>query len=822
MSTFLSDVTYAIRTLRSNAGFTVVAVAALALGIGANTAIFTVVDGVMLAPLPYPNADRLVRLGRKFPAGNGYSNSTPKYMVWRNNNVFAAMTLYDQGGIGVNLGAGDHPEQAKVSHVSKDYFQVFGSLPAIGRTFSEAEDVPHGAPVAVLSDRLWRNRLGADPQIVGRNILLNNQPYSVVGIMPKGFESSPPMDVWLPLQADPASTNQGHYLAAAARLKPDVSIEQARGAMKVLGERFRAQNAKWMDPTESVAVVPMKDSMVEDVRLALLILLGAVGFVLLIACANVANLLLARAAVRQKELAIRAAIGASRWRVVRQLLTESVILAGAGAVLGFAIGAAGVRALLMVAPGNIPRLTETDGLNQTLPLLDWRVAGFTIGIAVLTAILFGLFPALSFSNPDLASTLKEGGRTGGGAMGRRSRAFLVVTEVALALVLVTGATLLIRTFSGLRSANPGLNPHNVLVLETSLAGGTFDSTAKVDQFVRQMTPRLEALPSVQSAASAIMLPLSGTDVDLPFNIAGRPASKSGYDGDEQWRSVSAHYFQALQIPLLRGRVFTESDSGGAPPVVIINQAMVKKYWKGQDPVGQVIAIGRGLGPQFEDPPRQVVGIVGTVRETGLDAVNQGVMYIPQSQVAEGITKLASGLLPLSWAIRSAGDPLALRAAAEREFRAVDGMITPAHERTMDQMIADSLSRQNFNALLLTIFAAIALLLAAIGIYGLMSYSVEQRLQEIGIRVALGASRADVLRLMVLQGMKLAAIGIVLGLGAAYGATRVLSTLLFGVRANDPYTFVAVAVMVAIVAMVASMVPARRAAGVAPSVALRHQ
>jgi predicted permease len=822
MSTFLSDVTYALRTLRSNAGFTVVAVAALALGIGANTAIFTVVDGVMLAPLPYPNADRLVRLGRKYPSGNGYSNSTPKYMVWRNNNVFESMTLFEQGGIGMNLGAGDHPEQAKVSHVSKDYFQVFGSLPAIGRTFSEAEDVPHGAPVAVLSDRLWRNRLGADPQIVGRNILLNNQPYTVVGIMPKGFESNPPMDAWLPLQADPSSTNQGHYLAAAARLKPDVSIEQARGAMKVLGERFRAQNSKWMDPNESVAVVPMKDSMVEDVRLALLILLGAVGFVLLIACANVANLLLARAAVRQKELAIRAAIGASRWRVVRQLLTESLILAGAGAVLGFAIGAAGVRALLMVAPGNIPRLTETDGLNQTLPLLDWRVAGFTIGIAVFTAILFGLFPALSFSNPDLASTLKEGGRTGGGTIGRRSRAFLVVTEVALALVLVTGATLLIRTFSGLRSVNPGLNSHNVLVLETSLAGGSFDSTAKADQFVRQAASRLEALPSVQSAASALMLPLNGNDVDLPFNIAGRPTAKSGYDGDEQWRFVSAHYFRALQIPLLRGRVFSESDSAGAPPVVIVNQAMVKKYWKGQDPVGQVIVIGRGLGPQFEDPPRQVVGIVGTVRETGLDAVDEGVMYIPQGQVPEGLTKLANGLIPLSWAIRSAGDPRALCAAVEREFRAVDGMITPSHVRTMDQMIADSLSRQNFNALLLTIFASIALLLAAIGIYGLMSYSVEQRMQEIGIRVALGASRADVLRLMVLQGMKLAAIGIVLGLAAAYGATRLLATLLFGVKADDPYTFVAVAAMVAIVAMVASMVPARRAAGVAPSVALRHQ
>jgi len=822
MDTFLADLTYAFRTLRSNAGFTAVAVAALALGIGANTAIFTVVDGVMLAPLPYPQADRLVRLGRKYPGGNGYSNSIPKYMMWRNNDVFQAMTLYEQGGIGMNLGAGDHPEQAKVSHASKDYFQVFGVAPAFGRSFSEAEDVPHGAQVAVLGDRLWRNRLGGDPQVIGRTILLNNQPYTVVGIMPKSFESNPPMDVWLPLQADPASTNQGHYLAAAARLKPDVTIEQARGALKVLGERFRAQNAKWMDPNESVAVVPMKDSMVEDVRLALLILLGAVGFVLLIACANVANLLLARAAVRQKELAIRAAIGASRWRVVRQLLTESVILAGAGAVLGFAIGAAGVRALLMVAPGNIPRLTQTDGLNQALPLVDWRVAGFTIGLAALTAILFGLFPALSFSNPDLASTLKEGGRTGGGTLGRRSRSFLVVTEVALALVLVTGATLLIRTFSGLRSANPGINPHNVLVLETSLSGGSYDSTAKVDQLARQLIPRLEALPSVQSATSALMLPLGGTDVDLPFNIAGRPAPKGGYDGDEQWRPVSAHYFQTLQIPLLHGRVFTESDAGGTPPVIVINQAMAKKYWKGQDPVGQVMVLGAGLGPQFEDPPRQVVGVVGTVRETGLDAVDEGVMYIPQGQVSEGLTKLANGLVPLSWAIRTAGDPSAVRAAAEREIRAVDGMLTASHIRTMDQMVADSLSRQNFNALLLTIFAAIALLLAAIGIYGLMSYSVEQRMQEIGIRVALGASRGDVLRLMVLQGMKLAGIGIVLGLAAAYGATRLLASLLFGVKANDPYTFVAVAAIVAIVAAVASMVPARRAAGIAPSVALRHQ
>jgi predicted permease len=822
MGTFLADLRYALRTLRSNAGFTAVAMTALALGIGANTAIFTVVNAVILAPLPYPQPDRLVRLGRQYPGGNSYSNSIPKYMVWRQNNVFDAMTLYEQGGLGMNLGTGGHPEQAKASHVSKDYFQVFGVSPALGRSFNQAEDLPHGAAAAVLSYRLWQDRLGGDPQIVGRTILLNNQAYTVIGVMPQSFASNPVMDVWLPLQADPASTNQGHYLAAAARLKPGVRIEQARAALKVLGERFRAANPKWMDAAESVAVIPMKDSLVEDVRLALLILLGAVGFVLLIACANVANLLLARAAVRHKELAIRAAIGASRGRVVRQLLTESLLLAGAGAVLGFALGAAGVRALLLVAPGNIPRLTETEGLHQALPLLDWRVAAFTIGVATLTGILFGLFPALSLSNPDLVSTLKEGGRSGGGTLGKRARSFLVIAEVALALVLVTGATLLIRTFSGLRSVNPGLNPHHVLVLETSLASGSYDSTAKVDEFVRRLAPRLEGVPGVQSAAAALVLPLSGTGVDLPFNIVGHPPAKGDYNGDDQWRSVSARYFRVLQIPLLRGRVFTESDSGAAPPVVIVNQAMVKKYWKDQDPIGQVIVIGKGLGPQFDDPPRQVIGVVGTVRETGLDAVDQGVMYIPQSQVIDGVTNLVNGILPLSWAVKTAGDPLALRAAAEREIRAVDGLMTISHVRTMDQMVADSLSRQNFNMLLLTIFAAIALLLAAIGIYGLLSYSVEQRTQEIGIRVALGASRGDVVRLMLLQGMKLAGIGVLLGLAAAYGVTRLLASLLFGVRATDPLTFGAVAAVVSMVAVAATLVPARRAAGIAPSRALRHQ
>ena len=822
MGTFFADLRYALRNLKTNAGFTAVAVAALALGIGATAAIFTVVNGVMLAPLPYSQPDRLMRLGRKFPSGNGYSTSIPKFMGWRNNDVFDSMTLYEQGGLTVNLGAGENPAQVKAAHVSKDYFRVFGAGPLFGRTFTEAEDLPHGAAVAVLSYRLWQSRLGGDRQATGRNILLNQEPYTVVGVMPKGFESDPLIDVWMPLQADPNSTNQGHYLAAAARLKSGVSMEQARAAMKVLGERFRSANPKWMDPAESVAVVPMKEAMVNDVRLALLILLGAVGFVLLISCANVANLLLARAAVRQRELAIRAAIGAGRGRMIRQLLTESVLLAAIGSVLGFALGAWGVRALLLVAPGNIPRLTDADGLHQALPLLDWRVAGFVLGISALTVILFGLFPALSISNPDLASTLKEGGRTGGGTLRKRARQFLVITEVALSLILLTGAALLIRTFAGLRSADPGLKAHNVLVFETSLAGGSYGSTAKVDGFVRQVVQRAKAVPGVLAASSAIFLPLSGNDVDLPFNIVGHPPAKGEYNGDEQWRSVSAHYFGTLQIPLLRGRTFGDADSGGAPGVVIVNQAMAKKYWKDQDPIGQVIVIGKGLGPQFDDPPRQVVGVAGTVRETGLDAVDEAVMYIPQSQVPEGLTKLANGLIPLSWAIRSTGDPMALRPSIEREIRAVDAQMSTARVRPMEQLIAQSLSRRNFNMMLLAIFAGVALLLAAIGIYGLISYSVEQRKQEIGIRVALGAARGDVLRLIVWQGMKLAGIGIVLGLAGAYGVTRLLESLLFGVKATDPLTFGGVAALVALVALGASFAPAQRAAAVAPSEALRHQ
>ena len=823
MEALAADLRYAFRMMRKSATFTAVAVAALALGIAANTAIFTVVDTVLLQPLPYPQPDRIMKLGRQFRTGVEYSNSIPKYMAWRQNQVFDALTLYDFGALAMTLGSGDPPQQVNAVHVSAEYFQVFGVSPIVGRTFTPAEDLPGGPAVAVIGYGLWQSRFGAESNVVGRPLLLNRVPYSIVGILPSGFHSDPDADVWLPLQADANSANQGHYLNVAGRLKPGVTIATAQAQMKVIGEQFRKAYPKWMDDDESVAVRSMRDAKTGDVRTALLILLGAVALVLLIACANVANLLLSRAAGRQREIAIRAALGAGRRRVVRQLLTESLVLAGCGGLLGFGLGAWGVRGLLLLVPGNIPRLTDANGAATAIPVLDWRVASFTIGLSVLTAILFGLFPALHISKPDLSSALKESsGRSGTGLRHNRARSLLVITEVALALVLLVGAVLLIRTFVGLRSADPGLDARNVLTLQTSLAGGTYTTTAKVDNFTTQVARRVESVPGVEAAASAIALPVE-TGIDLPFTIAGK-ALPTGRDnnGDEQWRSVSPHYFQVFKIPLLRGRVFTETDAVNSARVVIINGAMAKKYWPKEDPLGQAIVIGKGLGPQFEDPPRQIVGIVGNVRENGLKNEGVGVMYIPQSQMPEGLTALANSVIPLSWAIRTAADPMSLRVGVERELHLVDGLMPVSRVRTMEQVISEAVSRQNFNMVLLSIFAGVALMLAGIGIYGVMSYSVQQRTQEIGIRMALGASRGKMLKLVLAQGMKLAGIGVVLGLALAYAATRLLASLLFGVKASDPATFAAVAGILTAAALIAAYIPARRATTVDPAIALRYE
>jgi predicted permease len=820
----MSDLRYAIRSLFKNRRFSLVAIAALALGIGANAAIFSVVNMVLLQPLPYPDAARLVRVCREFPGGVPQcAESIPKYLSAAKAQSMDAMAAYDFAGPGLNLAGGGLPQQIKGIHVSASYFRVFGATPAAGRTFTPDEDRVGGARVAVLSNGLWSSHFGSDPAIAGKTILLNGDPYTVVGVLAARFRSEPAADVYIPLQADPNSANQGHYLSVAGHLKPGVTLAQARAEMKLLGDQFRRANPKWMGDTEQAGVFSMQDVAVRNVRPMLLILLGAVGLVLLIACANVANLLLARAAGRQREVAIRAAIGAGRGQIVRQLLVESLVLSVLGAVAGCIAGVWGARALISLSPGGLPRADELASAPLLTSLLDWRLLAFLVAVALVTGLLFGIAPALQLSRADVSASLKEsGGRGVSNRKAARTRDALVVVEIALALMLLVGATLLIRTVAGLREVRPGFETHNILTLQTSLAGSKYETARQVETLTRTMTQRIDALPGVQATAMAISLPTEG-GVDLPFAIEGRPLEgNSPYHGDEQWRSVTPEYFKAFGIPLLRGRVFTARDTTGTAPVMIINDAMAKKFWPNADPIGQRLTIGKGLGPEFDDPTREIVGVVGDVRENGLDHDAPPVVYIAGGQVSDGLTRLGNSLIPASWIIRTAGISAGLTASIQQEFLAVDGQLPVARVRPMADVVGTSIQQQNFNMLLLTIFGGIALALAAIGIYGLMSYAVEQGTRDIGVRLALGAERGAILRMVVSRGMTLAGIGLAAGLAAAFAASRLLSRMLYGVKASDPATYAIVAAVLGAIALLACYLPARRATRVDPIIALRAE
>ena len=814
---------YAVRALIKNPRFSLIAIAALALGIGANAAIFSVVNTVLLQPLPYPDAARLVRVCREFPAGQGCAESIPKYVSAARARSMDAIAAYDFAGPGLNLSGSGLPQQIKGIHVTASYFRVFGATLALGRTFTDAEDRVGGPRVAVLSNGLWTSHFGSDPSLAGKPILLNGDPYIVVGVLAARFRSEPAADVYIPLQADPNSTNQGHYLSVAGHLKRGVTLAQARAEMRVLGDRFRRANPKWMDDTEQAGVFGMQDVAVRNVRPMLLVLLGAVGLVLLIACANVANLLLARAAGRQREVAIRAAIGAGRAQIVRQLLVESLLLSALGAVAGCVAGVWGARVLVSLSPGGLPRADDLVQASLLTSLLDWRLMAFMAGIAIATGLLFGIAPALHLSRGDVSRALKEsGGRGVSNRKAARTRDTLVVVEIALALMLLVGATLLIRTVAGLREVRPGFDTANMLTLQTSLAGSKYETTKQVDLLARTIVQRLDALPGVQATAMAITLPTEG-GVDLPFTIEGRPLqANSQYHGDENWRSITPEYFKAFGIPVLRGRVFSERDAAGTTPVVMINEAMAKKYWPNADPIGQQMTIGKGLGPEFEDPARQVVGIVGNVRENGLDQNAPPIVYVPVAQATDALTRLGNRLIPASWIVRTSGTTASLTAAIQKEFLAVDSQLPVARVRPMEQVVGTSIQRQNFNMLLLTIFGGIALVLAAIGIYGLMSYSVEQDTRDIGVRLALGAERGAILRMVVRRGMALTSIGVVAGLAAAFTASRLLAGTLYGVKPNDPATYAVVALVLAAIAFVACYVPARRATRVDPLVALRAE
>ena len=820
MDTLLQDLRHTFRGLARSPGFTLAAVAALALGIGAATAVFSIVNTILLKPAPFPEPDRIVWLQVVSPQGRNPGGSPAKFAYWRaQDDVLQHVSAFRGGRI--NDTGGDVPEQLRWAQVSADYFRLFGAAIVAGRAFTADEDLPNGPKVALVGERLWERRFDRDPGVVGRSLSLSGEPHLVVGVVSEGFDFSDfgaAPDVWTPFQLDPNSTDQGHYFTVAGRLRPGLSLVQAQAALAQTTGAYRERHPEVFPEGEAAfGAEPIREMLVRNARPLLLVLLGAVGLVLLIACANVANLLLVRAVGRKREIGLRTALGAGRGRLVRQLLTESVVLSVIGGGLGLAAGVAGVRALLSVSTVGLPRI----GPEGALVAVDWRVLLFAVAVSVGTGVLFGLIPALQGSRTDLGTTLKEGGgRTGSGFRQNRTRALLVVGEVALALILLIGSALLIRTSIALNSVDPGFDAANVLTMRTSLTGPRFETAAGVEQLLRTGVDRVRAMPGVEHAAATCCVPLEG-GFGLPFIISGRPLEDGPFHGGGGWTTVSDGFFEVFRIPIRRGRVFTDRDAGGTPPVVVINETMADRYWPDGDPLTGRLVIGRGVMQQFADEPeRQIIGVVADVRDAGLDADPQPRMYVPQAQLPDAVSALALEIAPMGWTVRTRTSPAALSGPIQDELRLATGL--PVSDvRTMDEVVSRSTARQRFNMLLMTVFGGAALLLAAIGVYGLMAYSVEQRTQEIGVRLALGAGTGRVWRMVVMQGMRLVAAGVVIGVASATGLTRLLASFLFGVEASDPATFAAVAVVHAGVALGAVAVSARRASLVDPLLALRR-
>ena len=816
MNSMIKDLKYGLRMLAKNPGFTAVALLTLALGIGANTAMFTVVNTVLLHPLPYPDSGRIMNISRQ----GGGSASIMMFTYWeQHNSLFEDMAAYDTlGGTGLNLSGGDRAELVQGIHVSQNYFRLLGANPIMGRTFNAEEDRPGGARVVVMSYGLWQKRFGGTPSILGKTITLVAAPYTVIGILSPKFEAYPPVDIWMPLQADPGGTNQAHTLAVLGRLPGGKTLSEANAQMAVLGRQFVQAHPEQLGEDNKLQVEPLQQQMTGDVRPALLILLGAVGLVLLIACANVANLLLARAAGQQRGIAIRVAMGAGWGRIVRQFLTESLLLSLAGGVLGLGLGSWGVRALLAMTPGDLPRVDEM----AAIPGLNPWVAGFTVLLSLVTAILFGLFPSIQAARTDLTSMLKESdARSGTGLKHHRARGVLVVAEVAITVILLCGAVLLIRSFSALHTVDPGFDSRNLLTLKVSLAGPKYVKSTMVSRTARQLMERLEGLPGVEAAAMANSLPFEDGP-DMVFSIPGRPPLPgSKFTGDDQWRFVSPHYFEALRIPLRSGRLFRDQEPART---VIVNEAFAHKYWPNASPLGQALLIGAALSPEFDEGSVEIVGVVGNVRESGLNNDPPPVMYQLESQIPDAAMALVNGLAAASVIIRTKPGvaPMSISQPVQEALLAGDFQLPATRVRTMESLSLTSTAQQNFNLLLLSLFAALALLLATVGIYGVISYGVTQRTHEIGLRIALGAQRANVVGLVVGQGLALTLIGVGAGLTGAFALTRFLAKMLYGVRPTDPLTFVAVPLLLTGAALLACYIPAHRATKVDPMEALRYE
>ncbi len=809
MTTLLQDLRYGIRMLRKNPGFTIVAVLALTLGIGADSAIFSVVNAVLLRPLPYPDSERMVILRERSPQLEGMSVAYPNFIDWREQNgAFENIGVYRRQSF--NLTGSGEPERLVGAQMSADVFATVRVNASRGRVFTNDEDKPGANPVVVLSHGLWQRRFGGDPNILDQTLTLDGRSFTVIGIMPSDFRFPfRATELWTPVglsSKDPGWENRGNHpgLTGIARLKPGVTFAEAREDMEIVAVNLERQYPD-ANAGSRVTIISALENAVrsssagERARPALLVLLGAVGFVLLIACANVANLLLARATTRQKEIAIRTALGASRRRIVRQLLTESILLSVAGGALGLLLARWGVKLIIAVSPNSIPRSREIN--------LDGRVVAFTVGVSVLTGIIFGLVPAMQSSKPDLNETLKDAGR-GSTSTRHLFRSGLVVSEVALTLVLLIGAGLMVRSVYHLQQVNPGFNDDHLLTFNISLPPKKYSEDQQTLNFYERLAEKIRALPGVKTVGVSSGLPLGNNGWQTSFRVEGQPEPEPGHTPLTEACIATPDYFQAMGITLLKGRNFSEQDVKDSPHVTLIDEEFARRYWPGEEAVGKTIRTSR------TDPPITVVGVVRRVKMDGLNEDSNRVQsYFPFRQLPNG---------GMTVTVRTSNDPMGIVSAVREQVLEIDPDQPVYDVNTMEQLRADSIAPDRLNLMLLASFAAVALILAGVGIYGVMAYSVTQRTHEIGIRMALGARQSDVLGMVVGQGMKLAVVGLAIGLGGAWLATRLMSSLLFGVSATDPMTFAVISVVLAGVALGACFVPARRATKVDPMVALRYE
>jgi putative ABC transport system permease protein len=814
METLWQDFRYGIRMLIKKPGFTAVAVLTLAFGIGANTAIFSVVNAILLRPLPYKNPDQIVMVWGTNPGGFGWRGKTgfsaPSFLDYQQQNqVFERMATFN--GAGFTLTGAGHPENIRGGLVTAEFFDVLAVQPILGRAFLPEEAQPGRDHVAVLNYNLWRRRFGSDPNIIGQTIRLDATPYIVIGVLPQGFDFSIPdyfesRDLWLPNVLPRDNSERSHkYLSVIARLKPGVMLRRAEQDTSVITERLAREYPR--ETGFGVKLTPLREQIVGDIRPVLLLLFGAAGFVLLIACANVANLQLARASTRQKEIAIRTALGASRGRLLRQLLTESVLLALIGGAMGLLLALWGIELLTRLGPAGVPQ--------GTVVRVDSTVLAYSLALSLITGILFGLAPALQPTPKRLSESLKEGGRnSAAGESGLRLRRLLTVSEVALSMILLMGAGLLIRSFVGLLQVNPGFETRNTLTARFDLPKYSYPEATKQAAFYTQVMERIKALPGVTAIGATDELPPTMGRHTNTFSIEGRaPIDQSNQSLAVQDRLTTADYFRAMGIPLIAGRVFSDTDDGSATPVALINQTFAHRFFPNENPIGQHLRFGS------VNPWITIVGIVGDVRGFGLDKQPNSEIYLPYQQQKF----LPYNPLPrMHLVVRAAGDPNGIAAAVLGSVRELDKDLPLPQARTMETVLAASIAERRANMLLLGVFALIALILAGVGIYGVISYSVAQRTQELGIRMALGAQSLDVITLVVRNGMRLVLMGIAIGLTGAFALRRVLSNLLFGVSATDPLTLAVVALLLMVVALLACYVPARRAARVDPMVALRYE